>query len=264
MLDAVVYMWALAWINKDVAQKWGSVRDASTRAGGKTQERPTSNEADIHPNKKRDAKQTRTGMPERRDQVGDRVQVAKDAVEAFICTRAAGLVSPSITIQGPNDGPSDELNVVRQCSRCFLGRVASSAEISVTLPRTVPPSSGCATTVANRDMSPLLVLLRALSLRNSATPAAASDTSKNCGRIGHIARACPTAAGGGFASRAPPPGRSLNTSTLPPVKCYRDCLATPGTLSEGAMAANKNKTCYKCQQEGHIARDCPEADTFVA
>ncbi len=50
-------------------------------------------------------------MPERRDQVGDRVQVAKDAVEAFICTRAAGLVSPSITIQGPNDGPSDELNV---------------------------------------------------------------------------------------------------------------------------------------------------------
>ncbi len=61
MLDAVVYMWALAWINKDVAQKWESVRDASTRAGGKTQERPTSNEADIHPNKKRDAKQTRTG-----------------------------------------------------------------------------------------------------------------------------------------------------------------------------------------------------------
>ncbi len=51
---------------------------------------------------------------------------------------------------------------------------------SVTLPRTVPPSSGCATTVANRDMSPLLVLLRALSLRNSATPAAASDTSKVC------------------------------------------------------------------------------------
>ncbi|KAF9055107.1 hypothetical protein BDZ89DRAFT_1055722 [Hymenopellis radicata] len=44
MLDAVVYIWALAWINKDVAQKRG-----------------ISNEADIHPNKKRDANQTHTG-----------------------------------------------------------------------------------------------------------------------------------------------------------------------------------------------------------
>ena len=45
---------------------------------------------------------------------------------------------------------------------------------------------------------------------------------QNCGRFGHIARSCTNAAGAnGFASRAPPPGRSLNTSTLPPVKCYR-------------------------------------------
>ncbi|KAI0065766.1 hypothetical protein BV25DRAFT_1798107 [Artomyces pyxidatus] len=42
----------------------------------------------------------------------------------------------------------------------------------------------------------------------------------NCGRPGHIARLCPNGAeGGGF--RAPPPGRSLNTAGLPPVKCYR-------------------------------------------
>ena len=41
--------------------------------------------------------------------------------------------------------------------------------------------------------------------------------------MGHFARNCqngPTG-NGGFASRAPPPGRALNTSTLPPVKCYR-------------------------------------------
>ncbi|KAJ6569918.1 hypothetical protein B0H10DRAFT_1840782, partial [Mycena sp. CBHHK59/15] len=46
---------------------------------------------------------------------------------------------------------------------------------------------------------------------------------QNCGRFGHIARACPSGALGGptFASRPPPPGRALNTSTLPPVKCYR-------------------------------------------
>ena len=38
-----------------------------------------------------------------------------------------------------------------------------------------------------------------------------------------MARSCPSGAGGGggFVSRAPPPGRALNTSTLPPVKCYR-------------------------------------------
>ncbi|OBZ70292.1 Zinc finger protein GIS2 [Grifola frondosa] len=80
----------------------------------------------------------------------------------------------------------------------------------------------------------------------------------NCGRFGHFARNCPNVAGGTFASRAPPPGRALNTSTLPPVKCYRcggpnhmarDCLAAPGTLVEGGAPAGgnpyKSKTCYK-------------------
>ncbi len=48
---------------------------------------------------------------------------------------------------------------------------------------------------------------------------------KTCGRFGHFARNCTGGpagvAGSAFASRAPPPGRALNTSTLPPVKCYR-------------------------------------------
>jgi len=77
-------------------------------------------------------------------------------------------------------------------------------------------------------------------------------------------------------------GRSLNTSSLPPVKCFRcgglnhmsrDCLAAPGTtVSEvivtngnsnaGNSNGNKSKTCYRCQQEGHIARDCPTLSEF--
>ena len=38
----------------------------------------------------------------------------------------------------------------------------------------------------------------------------------------------------------------------------RDCLAAPGTtVADGAAPSgtgnpNKNKTCYKCQQEGHV------------
>lgn len=48
-----------------------------------------------------------------------------------------------------------------------------------------------------------------------------SETNQNCGRFGHYARSCTSVTGTGFASRAPPPSRALNTSTLPPVKCYR-------------------------------------------
>jgi len=90
----------------------------------------------------------------------------------------------------------------------------------------------------------------------------------NCGRPGHIARLCPNGANGvAFASRVPPPGRSLNTEALPPVKCYRcggpnhmarDCLAPPQTSNVLPVNAHQNKTCYKCQREGHIARDCPD------
>jgi len=97
----------------------------------------------------------------------------------------------------------------------------------------------------------------------------------NCGHFGHIARVCPNEAAaadyggaGGFASRAPPPGRGLNMAALPPVKCYRcggpnhmarDCLAPPYAVSEdmnGAKPVVKN--CYRCKKDGHIAKDCME------
>ncbi|KAJ3788442.1 hypothetical protein GGU11DRAFT_674569, partial [Lentinula aff. detonsa] len=99
-----------------------------------------------------------------------------------------------------------------------------------------------------------------------------------CGRFGHIARVCPNGAGGGaggaFPAR-PPHGRTLNTSALPPIHCFKcgllnhrakDCLAagpSVGDVPTGPAAMNKNKTCYRCQNEGHIARDCPENAEFV-
>ncbi|KAJ7638780.1 hypothetical protein FB45DRAFT_976853 [Roridomyces roridus] len=102
----------------------------------------------------------------------------------------------------------------------------------------------------------------------------------NCGRFGHIARACPSGALGGagaFVPRPAPPGRGLNTSTLPTVKvmCYR-CggpnhmarfrLGPPWVTRQfptGPAALKKAITCYKCQMEGHIARECPENADFM-
>ncbi|KAJ7667992.1 hypothetical protein DFH06DRAFT_1184175 [Mycena polygramma] len=87
----------------------------------------------------------------------------------------------------------------------------------------------------------------------------------NCGRFGHIARVCPSNSLGGpaFASRPPPPGRALNTSTLPPVQV--DCLAAAERpwippCQRVPAAMNKTKTCYKCQQEGP---QCPENADFM-
>ncbi|KAG6821249.1 hypothetical protein H0H93_002359 [Arthromyces matolae] len=147
--------------------------------------------------------------------------------------------------------------------------------LSVTSPRIARPIRGSATIVANQGMNPLLARLPAAFLRSSVTHAVELVTFKNCGRFGHIARSCPNGTAGGFASRVPPPGRSLNTSALPPVKCYRcggpnhmarDCLApTPGaTAVDSAPAGIKSRTCFKCQQEGHIARDCPENADYTA
>ncbi|KAI0047341.1 hypothetical protein FA95DRAFT_1231325 [Auriscalpium vulgare] len=116
----------------------------------------------------------------------------------------------------------------------------------------------------------------------------------NCGQGGHIARVCPKGTMGPYASRTPPPGRGLNMAGIPPVKCYRcgglnhmakDCLAPLGVdeddpspnLEAETVApepapelapepapepapwpARRAKTCFKCQQEGHISRDCPQ------
>ncbi|KAK7061695.1 dehydrase and lipid transport-domain-containing protein [Favolaschia claudopus] len=97
---------------------------------------------------------------------------------------------------------------------------------------------------------------------------AAGQKCYNCGRFGHIARACPSGAlgGPGFAPRPAPPGRGLNMGALPPVKCYKcggpnhmakDCLATIDTGIPTGPASMKNKTCYRCHQEGHVCLDDP-------
>jgi len=108
-------------------------------------------------------------------------------------------------------------------------------------------------------------------LRIQSMNAGGAQKCYHCGRPGHISRFCPAAAGGTLGARigprAPPPGST-------PVKCFRcgglnhysrDCMAPAGTVVEGQQVVqttvssnNKSKTCYKCQQEGHIARECPQ------
>ncbi|KAI0775912.1 hypothetical protein BD413DRAFT_525065 [Trametes elegans] len=62
------------------------------------------------------------------------------------------------------------------------GRGVSSAGIWGTLRRTVPRNSVCATTAVSLAMSPRPAPLRALLPRSSATPAAASGTSRPSAR----------------------------------------------------------------------------------
>ncbi|KAF8314570.1 uncharacterized protein EI90DRAFT_430841 [Cantharellus anzutake] len=59
-------------------------------------------------------------------------------------------------------------------------------------------------------------------------------------------------------------------ASQPPVRCLRcnginhyakDCTAPMPAHLSGAVGA---RTCYKCQKEGHLARDCPQADVSSA
>ena len=65
----------------------------------------------------------------------------------------------------------------------------------------------------------------------------------NCGEEGHLSRDCPSGGrggrggrGGGFGGR----GGSFG-----------------GRGARGGGFSSGPKTCYKCNQEGHISRDCP-------
>jgi len=56
------------------------------------------------------------------------------------------------------------------------------------------------------------------------------------------------------------PGTLLSRGTSPLlILICRDCLAAPGNMMDttptgpAAGNLNKNKTCYKCQQEGHVS-----------
>ncbi|KAF9451687.1 hypothetical protein P691DRAFT_807037 [Macrolepiota fuliginosa MF-IS2] len=47
----------------------------------------------------------------------------------------------------------------------------------------------------------------------------------------------------------------------------KDCLAAPGTTATESIptgpAASKPKTCYKCQQEGHVGASTPKLRTLL-